>query len=180
MIVGHLPAGYILSTALEARLARGYVSRNAWIIAGMLGAIFPDLDLFCFYLFDGRAHHHHTYFTHYPVVWLGLVAFSSLLSYSRNTPQVRGYALLLFIFSLNGLLHMVLDTVVGDIWWLAPWIDEPYALFHVRPLHLGHWILSFIFHWSFLAELGVVAWATWLFARDQRGASPFVRARRTQ
>jgi inner membrane protein len=180
MIIGHLPAGYILSTLSEVRLARGQVSRNAWITAGMLGAIFPDLDLFYFYLFDGRAHHHHTYLTHYPVVWLGLVAFSSLLSYIRNTTQVRGYALLLFIFSLSGLVHMVLDTIVGDIWWLAPWISEPYSLFHVQPLHLKHWILSFIFHWSFLAELGVVAWATWLFARAQRRESAFVRSRRTQ
>ncbi|HEV7822952.1 MAG TPA: metal-dependent hydrolase, partial [Burkholderiales bacterium] len=70
MIIGHLPAGYLLSTFTYMRLGSDVVSRQVFLLAGMAGAIAPDADLLYFYLIDQRQHHHHTYFTHFPVVWL--------------------------------------------------------------------------------------------------------------
>ena len=65
---------------------------------------------------------------------------------------------LALIFSVGGLLHMLLDSVVGDIWWLAPIVDQPYALFTV-PARFQPWWLNFVLHWSFVIELLIIVWA---------------------
>jgi hypothetical protein len=33
------------------------------------------------------------------------------------------------------LLHLVLDSIVGDIWWLAPFVDRRYSLFTVPAVY---------------------------------------------
>lgn len=121
----------------------------------MCGAIAPDADLLYFYLVDHRQHHHHSYLTHFPVLWLALLlaAFVWMLSTSA-----RRWAALTVAFALNGLLHMVLDTVVGDIWWFAPFTDKPYAFFAVPDIYKPWW-LNFVLHWSFALELILVLYA---------------------
>jgi inner membrane protein len=74
-------------------------------------------------------------------------------------------AALAVIFSLNGLLHMVLDTVVGDIWWFAPFVDKPYAFFTVPAVYKPWW-LNFILHWSFALELAFVLVAIYVWRRS--------------
>jgi inner membrane protein len=74
----------------------------------------------------------------------------------------RSCATLAVIFSLNGLIHLFLDTIVGDIWWFAPFIDKSFALFIVPALYKPWW-LNFLFHWSFALELAVVSWAAYLW-----------------
>jgi len=62
------------------------------------------------------------------VLWLALT-LASIAWLCRARASVAGLAAL--AFSLGGVLHMALDSVVGDIWWLAPFVDRPYALFTV-------------------------------------------------
>lgn len=51
MFIAHAPAGYLLSRAHPS--LRKYAM---WIV---LGSVFPDIDMFYFYLIsDGTAHHH--------------------------------------------------------------------------------------------------------------------------
>lgn len=97
--------------------------------AALLGAIAPDLDLFYFYTLDGRQHHHHSYWTHYPSVWFALM----LLAWgaSRIKPWSTGGTWLL-IFSMSGFLHLLLDFIVGDIPLLAPWSMRFHALATVQ------------------------------------------------
>lgn len=59
-------------------------------------------------------------------------------------------------------LHLLLDTFVGDIWWGAPFYDQPLALFSV-PARFSPWWLNFVLHWSFAVELAICGWAGWLY-----------------
>jgi inner membrane protein len=152
MIIGHIPAGYLCAKYLY-RFSRHFgCGPRAFTAAAMIGATAPDIDLIYFYLIDHRQHHHHTYWTHYPVLWLGLMLLSTLWLLDGRR---KAAAALATIFSVNGFLHMLLDSVVGDIWWLAPWVDRPFALATVQRVHEPWWI-NFILHWSFAIELVLV------------------------
>ncbi|MGZ4995104.1 MAG: metal-dependent hydrolase [Methylobacter sp.] len=158
MIIGHLPAGYIISKLLFPYFKSRGTSLRPFLWSGVLGAIAPDLDMVYFHLIDHRQHHHHTYFTHFPVVWASLLVISIICF---STARFKSRAILVLIFSLNGFIHMLLDTIVGDIWWFAPFIDKPYAFFTVPTLYKPWW-LNFILHWSFAVELAIVLWAFYL------------------
>lgn len=163
MIIGHLPAGYVISRLMVRHAKPLGVSATAFLWAGVFGALAPDLDMFYFHLVDHRQHHHHTYFTHYPVVWLALLAVSAIWLY---TARRKNHAACVAIFSLNGFAHMFFDTLVGDIWWLAPWGNEPFSFFTVPALYKPWW-LNFLLHWSFAVELAFLAWATYLWRRSR-------------
>lgn len=171
MIIGHLPAGYILSRSLSNIASACGVSARLFIIAGVLGAMAPDLDMLYFHLIDQRQHHHHSYWSHFPLVWGAILLFSLLfLSVAKDKRR----PLLVSIFALNGFVHLLLDSLVGDVWWLAPFVNQPFALFTV-PTHYSPWWLNFVLHWSFLVELALVVTAGYLLATDvklRRAAVP--------
>lgn len=159
MFIGHLPAGFITAKLLFPRFAAYSVSPKTFLFWGMLGAIAPDIDMLYFYLIDHRQHHHHSYFTHFPLVWLLLLIASAAWFY---VAVQRNHAVLAILFSLGCFLHMFLDTIVGDIWWFAPFIDKPFALATVPAIYHPWW-LNFLLHWSFGIEIIVVCWAVYLW-----------------
>lgn len=163
MIIAHLPAGYVAVKLLYTRVAvPQHTAYRAFIAAGLLGAIAPDFDLVYFYLTHNLQTPHHTVWPHYPVLWLGLMLLSALWLYAGPS---RRLAPLLLIFGLNGLVHMVLDTVVGKIWWLAPFdMDSAWSLATI-PKRLHPWWLNHVFHWTFLFELAIIAWAVYLWRK---------------
>jgi len=169
MFVAHLPAGYIVSRLVSPLMAPSAVSRSALLVAALAGSVFPDLDLLYFHLIDGRRHHHHRYLTHLPWTW-GLALLVAWLGWrcwrrSRLAP-------LALMFCLNGFVHLLLDSVVGQIWWLAPFVDRPYSLFRVAARHEPWW-LNFVLHGSFVFELGLLTWAWLLWSgRCRRPANP--------
>lgn len=151
MFIAHAPAGYIVSVSILRWVRQIPASATATIVVAIVGALAPDLDLLYFYLLDHRHSHHHKYFTHWPLLWLALSAATGIwLRLSRTSKP----AVLAFVFSLSGVLHVILDSVVGDIWWFAPFIDRPYAMFTV-PAVWKPWWLNFILHWSFALELAI-------------------------
>ena len=167
MIIGHAPGAYIASTLLHGRLFADRKSARAFILAGVIGGIAPDLDMLYFPLVDQRQHHHHSYFSHWPLVWLGLLSLSLLLLRPRPNSRTAPLAV---AFAMMGMLHMLLDSIVGDIWWFAPFVDQPYALFSVPALYKPWW-LNFLLHWSFALELALWVWAGLLY-RARRKAVP--------
>ena len=155
MIIAHAPSGYILATLISGRASSIPVSVKAVIAAGIVGALAPDFDMLYFHLIDNRQTHHHKYVSHWPIIWLTLAAASTFwLSVARQSKV----AFLSVVFFLGGVLHLVLDSFVGDIWWFAPFIDQSYAMFTV-PAMFKPWWLSFILHWSFAVELAICIWA---------------------
>lgn len=163
MFIAHLPAGYVVSKLLAPRFGAFGASGCAFIGAGLAGSVAPDLDMLYFHFVDLGRQHHHAYWTHYPAVWLGglLAALAWLLI--RNVGQRPALAV---IFALNGLVHVALDSLVGDIRWLAPLRDDPFALVTVPALHQPWW-LNFIVHWTFVLELIVVAAAIALWSKSR-------------
>ena len=165
MIIGHLPAGYVLSKLGYSHFRRHVGNYRTFMFWGLFGSMVPDLDMFYFHLVDHRHTHHHKYFSHYPIVWLALILVAALLCLSRGRREKFGaYAL---VFAFAGFCHLILDTIVGDIWWLAPFIDRPFALASV-PAVYHPWWLNFILHWSFMLEVAIVIWAGWLWRRTMQ------------
>jgi hypothetical protein len=65
---------------------------------------------------------------------------------------------------LGEVLHVILDSLVGDIWWLAPFVDRSYALFTV-PAVRSPWWMNFLLHWSFAVELAICFWALLVYRK---------------
>lgn len=171
MFIAHLPAGYLLTRLLIGRGWHGAALPGVALAAGLAGALAPDLDLLYFYFVDHCQTHHHRYWSHWPVAWLAVTMAGAVFARWHN-----GAALLL-LFGLGGFAHLLLDTLVGDIWWLAPLVDRPFALFTV-PARWRPWWLNFVLHWSFAVELVLCAWALWKWrrgkearAKEQEGGS---------
>jgi len=164
MFVAHLPAGYIASKLLFRRCDPMEISYPAFMLAGMLGAIAPDFDLAWFYLIDQRQTDHHGYFTHYPAFWLSLLAVSWVW---YGEAERRGSVALWCNFSLNGFLHLCLDSIVGGIQWLAPFDHQSYSLVTVAAVHKPWW-LNFLVHWTMLLEAAIVLWALYLWRGPAR------------
>lgn len=125
----------------------------------MLGAIAPDFDLAYLHLIDHGQVHHHRYFTHWPITWLSLTVISA---YAFVMSKRKGLALPALLFGLGGFSHMLLDSLVGDIWWFAPFLDRPFSIARVAALYQPWW-LNFVLHWSFAVELLICAWALMLY-----------------
>jgi LexA-binding, inner membrane-associated putative hydrolase len=155
MIIGHLPAGYVASKLLFPWFEDEGITIKKFLWAGIFGAIAPDLDMGYFHLSDHRQNHHHTYFTHFPILWASLLLISVIWFYMFHS---KANSTITLIFSLNGFIHMLLDSIVGDIWWFAPFIDKPFAIATVQALYKPWW-LNFLLHWSFALELALVVWA---------------------
>lgn len=142
------------------------------IMAGIIGSIAPDFDMVYFYLIDHRQTHHHKYFTHWPLLWICLVAVS--LVWFRVSRYCKAASLSL-VFAAGGVLHLILDSFVGDIWWFAPFGKNPYAMFTV-PALFKPWWLNFFFHWSFAVELVMCLWALTVYRRRSNRCPPHQRA----
>ena len=151
MFIAHLPSGYIGMKLMKVF----YPIHKLLFFFGCLGAIFPDLDMFYFYFIDNRQHLHHTYITHWPVLWFSLLLVSILIKPYSFRKYLR-------VFSFFGCLHIFLDSVVGDICWFAPVSFQGYSLFEVKSVY-SIWWLNFILHWSFVLELLILTIALWMF-----------------
>ncbi|WP_170328348.1 metal-dependent hydrolase [Ruegeria arenilitoris] len=151
MFIGHLPGAYLVFRTATPNVGK------AVFAAAMLGAIAPDLDMLWFYLVDDRAHHHHAYLTHRPVLWAGIM-LAGLIAGLRWPQAGRVVA----FFGAGGLVHMALDSIVGEITWLWPLSNFSHPLVTVEATH-SHWILSFLNHWTFVVEIGITVLAAILF-----------------
>lgn len=164
MLTAHAPTGYIIAKLFHV-LKPNNISSKKWAIYGAISGLLPDLDMLWFYLVDNRQVHHHRYFTHLPIVWFSLL----ILSYILWKRQQNTYTTISLMFCISACFHLLLDSIVGDIWWLMPFIDRPFSLFTVPavyPVSAWHW--NFILHWTFVFELAIWAWAIYLAMRNQR------------
>lgn len=153
MFIGHLPGAYLVFRATVPDIDK------LAFIAAMIGAVAPDLDMLWFYLVDSRAHHHHAYLTHRPILWLGIVLTGLLLR--LRLPRA---GVVLAFFGAGGMVHMMLDSIVGEIAWAWPVSEATHPLVTVQATQ-SHWILSFLTHWTFAVEIAItllalIVWRT--------------------
>jgi inner membrane protein len=164
MIVGHLPSGYVLAKLLAEKVAHIGATPRQILLACLLGAIAPDFDMLYFHLVDNGKHHHHTYWSHLPIVWLSSLLLC-MLCYKLTSRKKE--TMLSMLLVLAGIVHLILDSIVGDIWWLMPLVDKPYSLFGV-PARFDPWWLNFILHWSFAMEMVLWLWAYKLWSKGMK------------
>ncbi len=148
MFVAHLPAGYLLGAAIARRLPQA-MTTTAWA-ALLVGSVAPDIDWLHFYFFSDRSFNHHIYPPHVPIVWL--ISWAVLALALWRAP--RRWQIAWTMFCVGGLLHLILDTVAGKIWWLWPWVTTPYVLIEVPRRFASPW-LNFLTHPSILIELAI-------------------------
>ncbi len=163
MFIAHAPVGYMTSRLLARYCVDDAVMYRRFIGWGMLGAVAPDLDLLWSVFVDHKAYDHHSYFTHLPITWLAAVLLTGL--WARRQHAI---GILALSFSLGGLMHMVLDTLVGGIRWFAPFSDHYVVWFQPSPDFLALWWFYFLFHWSFKLELFLAALAILYWLKPNR------------
>ena len=144
MFIAHLPAGYILGRTLTNKIQSKYV-----MSAALIGSVFPDIDMFWFYLVDNRQTHHHDYYTHWPVLYILALFVSVVVLFAHKR---AGQALV--AFSLGALLHMILDSFTARMHWLRPFSDAYYVPIKTESIY-SHWILNFVLHPWFLVEIAI-------------------------
>ncbi|MGL4666876.1 MAG: metal-dependent hydrolase [Saezia sp.] len=166
MFIAHIPSGYITVKLLCKRIKQPSLSIKWLFFWGLLGSVAPDLDMFYFYLIDARQNNHHSYWSHYPILWFPAL-FMSYVSYRRSSSQrFKNFMVYATLFSFTGCMHLILDSVVGGIWWLAPFIDRPYSLFPIYP-KFKIWWLNFIISWVFLIEILITSYAIFLWRKSR-------------
>lgn len=170
MLIAHLPAGWLLTQRIVPRLSRDAKEGRRLMALGLVASVLPDIDLLYYYLVDGRRTLHHDYWTHIPAFWPVLLALAAaVIVLARARVPWRDFVVLL----AGVFLHLVLDSVAGGVAWLYPWDTTRLALVEV-PARFDWWVWSFVFHWSFLPELAILAWAAREFrlVARIRGLSP--------
>ncbi len=154
MLIAHLPMGYIIYKKFSPE------SNYFFLAIALFFSALPDIDLIYFYLFD-RSEHHHKLFPHIPLFWICSFSIFFLL---RNKFS-KEFTLVFKIAVISVFIHLLLDTLVGYIWWLYPIVDKSFFLIEI-PNKYNHWIINFIFHWTFIIELLIVTYAIFLFFRS--------------
>lgn len=160
MIFAHLPAGYLLSRVM-LQTGKSSIETEAQarllLIVGLIGSVLPDVDLLYFYLLSDRSIGHRSYFTHWPIFWLGVAsAFAALAQIARRPSW---HMLNLFLVA-NILLHLALDTIMGPVRWFYPFDDTYYRLVTVPKRH-AWWVWSYMLHWSMWLETMIILTAAW-------------------
>jgi len=139
VFIGHLPAGYIFTKKLIHVVG---IKKYLWL--GLLGSIIPDIDLLYFYFIDDKQTLHHTYWMHVPIYW-GVIATMTVLTLWISKKERYYIASLIFFSGI--FLHLILDTIVGNIFWTYPFSDKGLTLIDV-PAVYNFWVFNFVFHWS--------------------------------
>ncbi|PWT74683.1 MAG: hydrolase [Proteobacteria bacterium] len=165
MLIGHLPAGYLAARYLWHRYgAERGLGWNHMLGAALLGNVFPDIDWLYYYLIDHRRHYHHAYWTHLPVFWLLVVPVVVLsLRFARHSRA----AVIAGVFGAGAFLHLLLDSIAGRIWWLYPWVDEPFSLFAHDGM-TGSSAFNFVLRCC--TELALLSAATYIYVRSRNPA----------
>jgi len=165
----HLPAGYITCRLCYQQFKHRIDSWRSYLLWGLLGSIAPDFDHVYLWFFEPEQDHH-LYFSHYPSFWgllLIVAAFWFVMDRRSQNPVSA------FMLSFGGFIHMILDTVPGHIFWLAPYSYRPFSI--VEPLEKANpWLVDRFPGWAYGIELLILIWAVRLFSLDSLRTSPTI------
>src|SRR5690349_7308753 len=115
MMIAHLPAGYLCTSALIDALETPSASRRTLMRVGLLGSVLPDFDMFFFVVDPAHPRTHHGYWTHMPLFWVSVTLIAALLAWALRQ---RALLALVLVGGINAFLHVILDTPTGFIQWL--------------------------------------------------------------
>lgn len=159
MIIAHLPAGYMLSKKMQHG-----THAPALLWAGLLGSVFPDFDLFYFFLIDEQQTFHHHYWLHLPVFWACVTC--AVLPFLCREANSRLRQVYLF-FLANVWLHLFLDTLVSPMFWYLPFSSQGLQLLDYQLVPLfDAWIWNYMIHPIFTLEIVICALANIVWLRS--------------
>lgn len=154
MFLAHMPAGYIVSKFFISQFRFNQTKVELLMCIGLLGSIFPDLDMFYFYLIDHQQHGHHSYWTHIPFYWVTFLLSAYVVAIIFKSRILVGIAT---VFIGGVLTHLLLDTFAGGgIKWLHPFYNGYFHFFSIPSRH-GYWIWNYILHWTMLIEFFIIS-----------------------
>ena len=157
MFIAHLPAGYLITRALQNKF-----NNHKYLWAGLLGSVFPDLDLFYFYLISKRQISHHDYWSHIPFLWLCFMLLTFLVIKILKKDNWQFPILLFFVGIFS---HMILDSIAAPIHWFYPFSQKAFQLVEVPSVY-DWWVWNFILHWSFVLEIGICLCAGFVLIQE--------------
>jgi inner membrane protein len=164
MFIAHIPAGY-----LAASLAARKNENNRKLVAtGLFFSVLPDFYLLWFYLVDNRQTAHHEYIFHWPLFWISAALLVWATSRALGKNDIQPYITVALVCLL---LHMALDSFAAEIYWLRPFSDVHVNAVEVLP-RFEWWVLNFVFHWTFAAEIAICVAAAVLFWRKNIRSDP--------
>lgn len=163
MLIGHLPAAYLLGCTVCKALPSKLLSSRAIVLAALVGGVLPDFDLIYFYTLGGKQVVHHQYWSHIPFYWVVVYLFFSLITFICQ--NLNAFKIVSVVFSAI-VLHLTLDTVTGQIHWLYPFSTTTFTLVTVPAVH-EWWVSNFLLHWTFAIELLLVTFALVAYVKRQ-------------
>jgi len=162
MLIAHLPSGYILGRVWPGRADAAKVT----LIAAMVGSVMSDVDMLYFHLINGGRTHHHEYPTHWPLLWFAGGVLGVLMAAWLRPRWVAPVS----AFFAAAMIHMVMDSIAAPMGWLRPFGEGQLELVRV-PAAYGHWIISFMLHWTFALELAICGVALIMLVRSSRATT---------
>jgi inner membrane protein len=170
MIIAHGPAGYLLTKLFTNTIFRNSISPqhnakryNVLILTGIIGGIMPDFDFICYILSSSNRIPHHLYLTHMPFFWICMMSLLVVTGTLLRKPYFTAVSITL---CSSALLHLIFDTLTGDIYWLYPFSRHPFNVFSVHGTYIW-WVHNYMHHWTFLFEIAIITYAMILFLRIQ-------------
>ena len=165
MIIGHMPAGFLVTYGL----LRKYREQPAYLMmlfAGLFASIAPDLDLFYHHFIDERQHGHHSYWTHIPVYWVSIYLVLLFPVKKFCSQQIK---MLLHVMFFAVMSHMLLDSITSGIKWLYPFDNHYHGLWQLWriPDRYDWWVINYLLHWTFIYELTLLASCLLIVWRDR-------------
>lgn len=170
MLIAHAPAGYLVTRIIswccrKLNLCKfsEILNNPVVLIAGISGAILPDIDFIYHIFIDSDRTPHHSYWTHMPFFWLMIWGILFLIGRWRKQPLFIAAASML---CLNALFHLVLDTLTGVIYWLYPLSHHGFNIFKVPGTRIW-WVHQFMNHWTFLIEIVIISAAMFIYIKPR-------------
>jgi hypothetical protein len=168
MLIAHAPAGYLLTRFLSRTLFKHRVHPKRtdrlyqlMMAGGIIGGIMPDFDFIYHIFIDSDRTPHHSYITHMPLFWLGVLGVLFLVGKRMRN---RNFIAVSTTLCCSALLHLVFDTLTGVVYWLYPFSKKGFNVFAVADVHVW-WVHNYTNHWTFLIEIVIILTAMIMFLR---------------
>ncbi|MFH0818565.1 MAG: metal-dependent hydrolase [Patescibacteria group bacterium] len=149
MIFAHAPAGfvfaYLFKNSWQKKLSRQWI--HIFYLIAIIGSLFPDIDLFYYYLFSAQISHRemptHSFFI-YAIIFLILFLIFAITK-KRNLVKAN-------ILFFGGLLtHLLADSVGNGIMWLYPINHNLYGIASLNIIE-NSFISGYFFTINFFME----------------------------
>ena len=149
MIFAHGPAGFVLTHFLKKYWNKS-LSRKQIItvyLVGVIGGLFPDIDLFYYYLVTAKTSHHelltHSFFIYFAV----FILFFIIAFLIKN----RFIWALNIVFFIGVFSHLAADSLGSGIMWFYPFSDFLFGLISFYFI-LNSWFTQWIFSINYSLE----------------------------